>query len=64
MPKIETVVAQNSHDSGIIVVVTGAITGTDDVRMEFTRTFSLAPQERGEGYFVRNDIALITSAPG
>lgn len=64
MPIIKTVVAQDSHDLGIIVVVTGAIIGTGDVRKEFTQTFFLAPQERGEGYFVRNDIALITSASG
>ncbi|KAK1369023.1 hypothetical protein POM88_035115 [Heracleum sosnowskyi] len=60
MPKIETVVVQNSHDSGIIVVVTGAINGTDDVRKEFSQTFFLAPGELPR-YFVRNDIAVLTS---
>lgn len=54
LPVIETVDAQDSYNSGIIVVVTGSLSGTDDVRRNFTQTFFLAPQEKG--YFVLNDV--------
>ncbi|KAK1372133.1 Ras GTPase-activating protein-binding protein 1 [Heracleum sosnowskyi] len=54
MPEIETVDAQYSFYSGIIVLVTGSLTGTDDVKRKFTQTFFLAPQEMG--YFVLNDV--------
>ncbi|KAL1810751.1 hypothetical protein ACET3Z_020816 [Daucus carota] len=54
LPQIETVDAQDSYHSGIIVVVTGSLSGTDNVRRKFTQTFFLAPQEKG--YFVLNDV--------
>ncbi|KAL8111131.1 nuclear transport factor 2-like isoform X2 [Apium graveolens] len=52
--KIETVDAQDSFYWGIIVVVTGSFSGTDDAKWKFTQTFFLAPQ--GNGYFVLNDV--------
>lgn len=38
----------------MILLVTGCLTGRDNVRKKFTQTFFLAPQEKG--YFVLNDI--------
>ncbi|KAF0892661.1 hypothetical protein E2562_017640 [Oryza meyeriana var. granulata] len=38
----------------VTVLVTGHLTGSDDVRREFSQSFFLAPQEKG--YFVLNDI--------
>lgn len=52
--EIKTADAQDSHQEGVIVLVTGCLTGTDNVRRKFTQTFFLAPQEKG--YFVLNDI--------
>lgn len=53
--EIKTADAQDSHKDGVIVLVTGSLTGPDNVRKNFTQTFFLAPQERG-GYFVLNDV--------
>lgn len=52
--EIKTADAQESHQNGVIVLVTGCLTGTDNVRRKFTQAFFLAPQEKG--YFVLNDI--------
>ncbi|KAJ4961751.1 hypothetical protein NE237_021661 [Protea cynaroides] len=52
--EIKTVDAQESFADGVIVLVTGWLTGKDNVRMKFTQSFFLAPQDRG--YFVLNDI--------
>ena len=52
--EIETADAQESHERGVIVLVTGRLTGTDNVRKKFSQTFFLAPQDKG--YFVLNDV--------
>lgn len=52
--EIETADAQESYGKGVIVLVTGCLTGKDHVRRKFTQTFFLAPQEKG--YFVLNDV--------
>ncbi|KAF8005743.1 hypothetical protein BT93_K0121 [Corymbia citriodora subsp. variegata] len=52
--EIETADAQESFGKGVIVLVTGCLTGKDHVRRKFTQTFFLAPQEKG--YFVLNDV--------
>ncbi|GAV74855.1 RRM_1 domain-containing protein/NTF2 domain-containing protein, partial [Cephalotus follicularis] len=52
--EIKTADAQESHEKGVIVLVTGLLTGKDDVRKKFTQTFFLAPQDKG--YFVLNDV--------
>lgn len=52
--EIETADAQESHERGVIVLVTGHLTGNDNVRKKFSQTFFLAPQDKG--YFVLNDV--------
>ncbi|KAK8979564.1 hypothetical protein V6N11_073559 [Hibiscus sabdariffa] len=46
--------AQFSLANSVIVLVTGSLIGTDDVRRKFTQSFFLAPQEGG--YYVLNDL--------
>ncbi|XP_020572885.1 ras GTPase-activating protein-binding protein 1-like [Phalaenopsis equestris] len=53
--EIETADSQASYKDGVLVVVTGSLTGRDNIRRKFTQTFFLAPQEKG-GYVVLNDI--------
>ncbi|KAK3029946.1 hypothetical protein RJ639_038174 [Escallonia herrerae] len=52
--EIKTADAQESYQAGVIVLVTGCLTGKDNVRRKFSQTFFLAPQEKG--YFVLNDV--------
>ncbi|XP_052179513.1 nuclear transport factor 2-like isoform X2 [Diospyros lotus] len=52
--EIKTADAQGSYMEGVIVLVTGCLTGKDDVKRKFAQTFFLAPQEKG--YFVLNDV--------
>ncbi|KAH0940210.1 hypothetical protein HID58_007671, partial [Brassica napus] len=52
--EIETADAQESYERGVIVLVTGCLTGSDNVRKRFSQTFFLAPQDKG--YFVLNDV--------
>ncbi|KAF8037388.1 hypothetical protein BT93_B0327 [Corymbia citriodora subsp. variegata] len=52
--EIKTADAQESHENGVIVLVTGCLTGKDNARRKFTQTFFLAPQDKG--YFVLNDV--------
>jgi hypothetical protein len=52
--EIKTADAQDSHEKGVIVLVTGCLTGKDNLRRIFTQTFFLAPQDKG--YFVLNDV--------
>ncbi|KAL4566470.1 hypothetical protein LXL04_030585 [Taraxacum kok-saghyz] len=52
--EIETADAQDSYQSGVIVLVTGTLTGTDKIKRKFAQTFFLAPQEKG--YFVQSDV--------
>ncbi|XP_044501988.1 nuclear transport factor 2-like isoform X2 [Mangifera indica] len=52
--EITTVDAQESYNGGVLVLVTGHLTGKDNVRRKFTQSFFLAPQEKG--YFVLNDV--------
>lgn len=51
---IKTVDAQESLDGGVIVLVTGYLTGNDNVKKNFTQTFFLATQDKG--YYVLNDV--------
>ena len=52
--EIKTADAQQSFGEGVIVLVTGYLTGKDNVRKKFVQSFFLAPQEKG--YFVLNDV--------
>ncbi|KAL2499862.1 Nuclear transport factor 2 (NTF2) family protein with RNA binding (RRM-RBD-RNP motif) domain [Abeliophyllum distichum] len=52
--EIETTDAQDSYHNGVIVLVTGYMTGKDNLRKKFTQTFFLAPQDKG--YYVLNDV--------
>ncbi|XWS76059.1 hypothetical protein CRYUN_Cryun01aG0144900 [Craigia yunnanensis] len=52
--EITTVDAQDSHNGGVLVLVTGCLTGKDKVKRKFTQSFFLAPQVKG--YFVLNDV--------
>ncbi|OMP05685.1 hypothetical protein COLO4_08648 [Corchorus olitorius] len=51
---ITTVDAQDSHNGGVLVLVTGYLKGKDNVKRKFTQSFFLAPQDNG--YFVLNDV--------
>ncbi|CAN0929399.1 Nuclear transport factor 2 [Linum grandiflorum] len=53
--QILTADAQKSIGEGVIVLVTGFLTGKDEIRRKFTELFFLAPQE-GNGFFVLNDV--------
>ncbi|KAG8384609.1 hypothetical protein BUALT_Bualt04G0135700 [Buddleja alternifolia] len=52
--EIKTADAQDSYKDGVIVLVTGSLTGKDNLRRKFTQTFFLAPQDKG--YYVLNDV--------
>ncbi|KAK9741208.1 hypothetical protein RND81_03G088900 [Saponaria officinalis] len=52
--EIKTADAQESYKDGVIVLVTGCLTGKDNVRKKFAQSFFLAPQAKG--YFVLNDV--------
>ncbi|KAI4354293.1 hypothetical protein L6164_003169 [Bauhinia variegata] len=52
--EIISVDAQESYGGGVLVLVTGFMTGKDVVRRKFTQSFFLAPQDKG--YFVLNDV--------
>ncbi|KAD3338423.1 hypothetical protein E3N88_33944 [Mikania micrantha] len=52
--EIKSVDAQESLSEGVNVLVTGFLTGKDNVLKKFTQSFFLAPQDNG--YFVLNDM--------
>ena len=52
--EIKTADAQESYKDGVIVLVTGRLTGPDNVGRKFTQTFFLALQNNG--YFILNDV--------
>ncbi|XP_076886081.1 nuclear transport factor 2-like isoform X2 [Bidens hawaiensis] len=52
--EIKSVDAQESLSGGVNVLVTGYLTGKDNVLKKFTQSFFLAPQDKG--YFVLNDM--------
>ncbi|CAA0828362.1 Nuclear transport factor 2 (NTF2) family protein with RNA binding (RRM-RBD-RNP motifs) domain [Striga hermonthica] len=52
--EIKTADAQDSYEDGVVVQVTGCLTGPDNLKKKFTQTFFLAPQDKG--YYVLNDI--------
>ncbi|XP_077250257.1 nuclear transport factor 2-like isoform X2 [Tasmannia lanceolata] len=56
--EIKTVDAQESFNDGVLVLVTGYLTGKDSVKRNFTQSFFLAPQDKG--YFVLNDMFRYT----
>lgn len=47
--------AQSSYKDGVMVVVTGCLTGNDNLKRKFAQSFFLAPQH-DKGYFVLNDV--------
>ncbi|GLU10949.1 hypothetical protein SLE2022_277240 [Rubroshorea leprosula] len=51
--KIQTADAQKSYKEGVTVLVTGCLTGKDNLKRKFAQSFFLAPQDNG--YFVLND---------
>ncbi|KAL6551612.1 hypothetical protein OROGR_007766 [Orobanche gracilis] len=52
--EIKTADAQDSYKDGVMVLVTGCLTGKDNLKRKFTQTFFLAPQDKG--YYVLNDV--------
>lgn len=52
--EIKTADAQKSFQDGVIVLVTGCLTGKDNLKRKFSQAFFLAPQDNG--FFVRNDM--------
>ncbi|KAK8466217.1 hypothetical protein PHAVU_008G032800 [Phaseolus vulgaris] len=52
--EIKTADAQKSYQEGVTVLVTGCLTGKDNMRRKFAQSFFLAPQDNG--YFVLNDV--------
>ncbi|OMO73309.1 hypothetical protein CCACVL1_17334 [Corchorus capsularis] len=52
--EIKTADAQKSYKEGVTVLVTGCITGKDNLKRKFAQSFFLAPQDNG--YFVLNDV--------
>ncbi|CAJ2657514.1 unnamed protein product [Trifolium pratense] len=52
--EVLSVDAQPSYNSGVVVVVTGCLTGTDNVKRKFAQSFFLAPQDKG--FYVLNDV--------
>lgn len=52
--EIKSVDAQESFGGGVLVLVTGYLTGKDNRSRDFTQSFFLAPQDKG--YFVLNDL--------
>lgn len=60
--EIKSVDSQHSYELGVLVFVTGYMTGKDKVERNFAQTFYLAPQETG-GYFVLNDMFRYVDKP-
>lgn len=55
--QILTADAQFSYKDGVIVLVTGCLTGNNNERRKFTQSFFLAPQDKvAKSYFVLNDV--------
>ncbi|XP_062151038.1 nuclear transport factor 2-like isoform X2 [Alnus glutinosa] len=52
--EIKTADAQKSFNDGVTVLVTGCLTGKDNLRRKFAQSFFLAPQDNG--FFVLNDV--------
>ncbi|GLJ47810.1 hypothetical protein SUGI_1009760 [Cryptomeria japonica] len=59
--EIKTVDSQDSFNQGVLVLVTGALLGKNNIRRNFTQSFFLAPQEKG--YFVLNDVFRYLEEP-
>ncbi|XP_048335261.2 nuclear transport factor 2 isoform X1 [Ziziphus jujuba] len=51
---IKTADAQKSYKEGVTVLVTGCLTGKDNLKRKFAQSFFLAPQDNG--YYVLNDV--------
>ncbi|XP_006352678.1 putative G3BP-like protein isoform X1 [Solanum tuberosum] len=60
--EIKSVDAQESFNGGVHVLVTGYLTGKDNLIRNFCQTFFLAPQDRG--YFVLNDMFRYVETAG
>ncbi|KAL5582154.1 hypothetical protein UlMin_014596 [Ulmus minor] len=52
--EIKTADAQKSYNEGVTVLVTGCLTGKDNLQRKFAQSFFLAPQDNG--FFVLNDV--------
>ena len=59
--EIKTVDAQYSCNEGVLVLVTGCLTGKDNLERSFTQTFFLAPHAKG--YYVLNDVFRFVDVP-
>ena len=59
--EIKTVDAQDSCNEGVLVLVTGCLTGKDNLERSFTQTFFLAPHAKG--YYVLNDVFRFVDVP-
>lgn len=59
--EIKTADAQKSHKEGVTVLVTGCLTGKDNLRRKFAQSFFLAPQDNG--FFVLNDVFRYVEDP-
>ncbi|GFZ00204.1 nuclear transport factor 2 (NTF2) family protein with RNA binding (RRM-RBD-RNP motifs) domain-containing protein [Actinidia rufa] len=59
--EIKTVDAQDSCNEGVLVLVTGCVTGKDNLERSFTQTFFLAPHAKG--YYVLNDVFRFVDVP-
>ncbi|KAJ6800154.1 putative G3BP-like protein [Iris pallida] len=60
--EIESIDSQASYHDGVMIVVTGCLTGSDNSPRNFTQSFFLAPQDNG-GFFVLNDIFRFLDQP-
>ncbi|XP_023759207.1 nuclear transport factor 2 isoform X2 [Lactuca sativa] len=59
--EIKSVDGQESLGGGVNVLVTGHLTGKDNIVRDFTQSFFLAPQDKG--YFVLNDMFRYLDKP-
>ncbi|KAL6969703.1 hypothetical protein U1Q18_029412 [Sarracenia purpurea var. burkii] len=59
--EITTVDAQDSYKEGVIVLVTGRLSGKDNVERSFTQTFFLA--RHAKRYYVLNDVFRFVDVP-
>ncbi|KAJ4830613.1 hypothetical protein Tsubulata_030436 [Turnera subulata] len=59
--EISSVDSQESFNGGVLVLVTGFLKGNDNLRLKFTQTFFLAPQDKG--YYVLNDVFRYVDGP-
>ncbi|KAL3649288.1 hypothetical protein CASFOL_005691 [Castilleja foliolosa] len=59
--EIKSVDSQDSFSGGVLVLVTGYLTGEDNIVKNFSQSFFLAPQDNG--FFVLNDMFRYVANP-